>query len=86
MIHKGKMRQVEKNTASVHNSDIVSYGQTWLINKMAKLAENHPDLKCGWLRYEVNTIVMTANSALIPILQSYFQDFPKSSGHRILNH
>ncbi len=28
-------------------------GKTWLINKMAEIAENHPDLKCGWVRYEV---------------------------------
>jgi len=28
-------------------------GKTWLINKMASIAENHPDLKCGWVRYEV---------------------------------
>ena len=28
-------------------------GKTWLINKMAEVAENHPELKCGWVRYEV---------------------------------
>ncbi|MFB0555624.1 MAG: tetratricopeptide repeat protein [Phycisphaerae bacterium] len=28
-------------------------GKTWLVNKMAGIAENHPDLKCGWVRYEV---------------------------------
>ena len=28
-------------------------GKTWLIKKMAQIAENHPDLKCGWVRYEV---------------------------------
>jgi len=28
-------------------------GKTWLINKMAEVAENHPDLKCGCVRYEV---------------------------------
>ena len=28
-------------------------GKTWLVNKMAEIAENHPDLKCGWVRYEV---------------------------------
>jgi len=28
-------------------------GKTWLVNKMAELAENHPKLKCGWVRYEV---------------------------------
>ncbi|MCJ7777505.1 MAG: tetratricopeptide repeat protein [Sedimentisphaerales bacterium] len=28
-------------------------GKTWLVNKMAEVAENHPDLKCGCVRYEV---------------------------------
>ena len=28
-------------------------GKTWLINKMAEIAENHPGLKCGCVRYEV---------------------------------
>ncbi len=28
-------------------------GKTWLVNKMAEIAENHPKLKCGWVRYEV---------------------------------
>ncbi len=28
-------------------------GKTWLINKMAEIAEKHPYLKCGWVRYEV---------------------------------
>ncbi len=28
-------------------------GKTWLLNKMAKLAEELPNLKCGWVRYEV---------------------------------
>ncbi|NVL91278.1 MAG: tetratricopeptide repeat protein [Desulfobacterales bacterium] len=28
-------------------------GKTWLINKMAEVTENHPELKCGWVRYEV---------------------------------
>lgn len=28
-------------------------GKTMLVNQMARLAEGHPDLKCGWVRYEV---------------------------------
>ena len=28
-------------------------GKTWLINKMAEIAENHPDLRCGCVRYAV---------------------------------
>ena len=27
-------------------------GKTWLVNKMTEIAENHPELKCGWVRYE----------------------------------
>jgi tetratricopeptide (TPR) repeat protein len=28
-------------------------GKTWLVNRMAKLASEHPTLKCGFVRYEV---------------------------------
>ena len=28
-------------------------GKTWLIHRMATLAAEHPDLTCGWVRYEV---------------------------------
>lgn len=28
-------------------------GKTWLINKMVEVARNHPELKCGCVRYEV---------------------------------
>jgi tetratricopeptide (TPR) repeat protein len=28
-------------------------GKTWIVNRMAKLASEHPKLKCGWVRYEV---------------------------------
>ncbi|MCJ7728633.1 MAG: tetratricopeptide repeat protein [Sedimentisphaerales bacterium] len=28
-------------------------GKTWLVNRMAKRASEHPTLKCGWVRYEV---------------------------------
>ncbi len=28
-------------------------GKTWLVNKFCEIAEKHPDLKCGWVRYEV---------------------------------
>jgi len=28
-------------------------GKTWLVNRMAKLASEHPTLKCGCVRYEV---------------------------------
>jgi len=28
-------------------------GKTWLVNKMAEIAENHQELKCGCVRYEV---------------------------------
>jgi tetratricopeptide (TPR) repeat protein len=28
-------------------------GKTFLVNKMAEIAQNHPDIKCGYVRYEV---------------------------------
>ena len=28
-------------------------GKTWLVNRMAKSASEHPTLKCGFVRYEV---------------------------------
>ncbi len=28
-------------------------GKTWLVNRIAKMASEHPTLKCGWVRYEV---------------------------------
>lgn len=31
----------------------VGMGKTWLLNKMAQVAENYEGFKCGWVRYEV---------------------------------
>jgi len=31
----------------------VGMGKTTLARRMAQVAENHPELKCGWVRYEV---------------------------------
>ena len=31
----------------------VGMGKNWMVNKMAEIAENHLELKCGWVRYEV---------------------------------
>ena len=28
-------------------------GKTWLVDRMGEIAEGHPGLKCGWVRYEV---------------------------------
>ena len=28
-------------------------GKTYLVNKMARIGEAHPELACGWVRYEV---------------------------------
>ena len=37
-------------------------GKTWLIDRIAHLATQHPSLQCAWVRYEV-----TADAtALIP--------------------
>ena len=44
--------------ADPHGQAVVVVGQagmgkTWLVNKMAEIAEEHPDFKCGAVRYEV---------------------------------
>ena len=47
-------------------------GKTWLVNKMAKIAENHPDLKCGWVRYEV-TPTDSVDSTMALIMDNAFE-------------
>ncbi len=46
-------------------------GKTWLINKMADLAQNYPKLKCGWVRYEV-TPTDSVNSILGLMMEHAF--------------
>jgi tetratricopeptide (TPR) repeat protein/energy-coupling factor transporter ATP-binding protein EcfA2 len=47
-------------------------GKTWLINKMGKVAENHPELKCGWIRYEV-TPTDSVNETMALMMDNAFE-------------
>jgi len=44
-------------------------GKTWLVNKMAEIAENHPELKCGWVRYEP-----TSNDSVDAMMERMMDD------------
>ncbi len=47
-------------------------GKTWLVNKMAEVAENHPELKCGWVRYEV-TPTDSVDSTMALMMDNAFE-------------
>jgi len=47
-------------------------GKTWLVNRMARLAEEHPDLKCGWVRYEV-TPTDSVDSTMAIMMDNAFE-------------
>jgi len=47
-------------------------GKTWLINKMAELAENHPNFECGCVRYEV-TPTDSVDSTMALIMDNAFE-------------
>ena len=47
-------------------------GKTWLINKMAEIALNHPKLKCGCVRYEV-TPTDSVDSTMALIMDNAFE-------------
>ena len=47
-------------------------GKTWLINKMAELAENNPNFKCGCVRYEV-TPTDSVDSTMALIMDNAFE-------------
>jgi KaiC/GvpD/RAD55 family RecA-like ATPase len=47
-------------------------GKTWLTHKMAEVAENHPDLKCGWVRYEI-TPTDSVDSAMALMMDNAFE-------------
>jgi len=55
---KAELKQFRKVLENPRGQAVLVVGQagmgkTWLINKMAELAENHPNFKCGYVRYEV---------------------------------
>jgi tetratricopeptide (TPR) repeat protein/energy-coupling factor transporter ATP-binding protein EcfA2 len=47
-------------------------GKTWLVNRMATIAENHPDLKCGCVRYEV-TPTDSVDSTMALMMDNAFE-------------
>ncbi|MGD0552642.1 MAG: tetratricopeptide repeat protein [Sedimentisphaerales bacterium] len=47
-------------------------GKTWLVNRMAKLASDHPTLKCGFVRYEV-TPTDSPDSTMSLMIDSAFE-------------
>ena len=47
-------------------------GKTWLVNRMAKLASEHPTLKCGWVRYEV-TPTDSPDSTMTTMMDNAFE-------------
>jgi tetratricopeptide (TPR) repeat protein len=47
-------------------------GKTWLINKISEIAENHPSLKCGCMRYEV-TPTDSVDSTMALIMDNAFE-------------
>jgi len=54
-------------------------GKTWLVNKMAEVAENHPDLKCGWVRYEV-TPTDSVDSTMALMMDNAFEAAEAAEG------
>jgi len=47
-------------------------GKSWLVNKMAEIAENQLKLKCGWVRYEV-TPTDSVNSTMSLMMDNAFE-------------
>ena len=47
-------------------------GKSWLVNKMAEIAENHPELQCGWVRYEV-TPTDSVDSTMALMMDNAFE-------------
>ncbi len=44
-------------------------GKSWLVDKMTNIAENHPELKCGWVRYEP-----TSNDSVDAMMERMMDD------------
>ena len=54
-------------------------GKTWLVNKMAEIAESHLELKCGWVRYEV-TPTDSVDSTMALMMDNAFETANKEPG------
>ena len=50
-------------------------GKTWLIDRMAELATQHPTLKCAWVRYEV-TPTDSPDSTMALMMDNAFEAAP----------
>jgi ABC-type ATPase with predicted acetyltransferase domain len=47
-------------------------GKTWLITRMGEIAESHPKLSCGWVRYEV-TPTDSVDSTMALMIDNAFE-------------
>ncbi len=54
-------------------------GKTWLIDRMAQLATQHPTLKCAWVRYEV-TPTDSPDSTMALMMDNAFEAAQTSEG------
>ncbi len=54
-------------------------GKTWLIDRMAELATQHPSLKCAWVRYEV-TPTDSVDSTMALMMDNVFEAAQTSKG------
>jgi len=74
---KDELEQFKKVLAEPGGQAVLVVGQagmgkTWLINKMAEAAEKHPELKCGWVRYEV-TPTDSVDSTMALMMDNAFE-------------
>jgi tetratricopeptide (TPR) repeat protein/energy-coupling factor transporter ATP-binding protein EcfA2 len=74
---KAELEQFKKVLEDPYGQAILVVGQagmgkTWLINKMADLAENHPQLQCGCVRYEV-TPTDSVDSTMALMMDNAFE-------------
>ncbi|MGA2916147.1 MAG: tetratricopeptide repeat protein [Sedimentisphaerales bacterium] len=57
----------------------VGMGKTFLVNKMAQIAQEHPDLKCGCVRYEV-TPTDSVDSTMALMMDNAFEAAATEAG------
>jgi len=48
-------------------------GKTWLVNEMAKIAKNHPELKCGCVRYDEVIPTDSVDSTMALMMDNAFE-------------
>ena len=74
---KDELEQFKKTLEDSQGQGILVVGQagmgkTFLVNKMAQIAANHPKLKCGYVRYEV-TPTDTVDSTMALMMDNAFE-------------